>query len=76
MANRTVGVIADKNTSSFSQDYTEHLKKKNTVKKKNNLKLKKGQKLEKSESKVTELHKKLAKATPEQRQTYIDKGVI
>ncbi len=76
MANRTLGAIADKNTASFSKDYSGHLKKKNVVKKKQNLKLKEGQKILKGESKVTELHKKLVRATPEQRQTYIDKGTI
>jgi putative FmdB family regulatory protein len=76
MAGRTVGAIADKNTDKYSEDFQNHLNAKNETKKANKLKLKDGQKIERKKSKVTPLHKKLSRATPEQRQRYIDKGTI
>lgn len=75
-ANRTLGVLAEKNSAAFSSDMQNQLNKKNATKKAKKLKLNANQKLVDGESKITPLHQKLAKATPEQRQNYIDRGTL
>lgn len=81
VANRTVGVIADKNTDKFSLDYKKNLADKNKTKKVDKIseKLSEGQKLEKptevDPSKVA-LNKKLQKASKEAVKKYIETGNI
>lgn len=87
MSGRTVGAVADKNSSAFSSDFKEHLKNKNKTKKVDTLSAKLGDKakIEKPpENKTLPWYKKdqkvsdkaLQNATPAQQEKYITEGKL
>lgn len=80
MSGRTLGIVADKNSSKFSDDFKQHLKTKNRTNKQDNLsgKLPDGAEIVKTpnQGKINPLHKKLRKADEKQIKTYIETGKI
>lgn len=87
MENRTLGVVADKNGSQYSDDFKQHLKEKHKTKKREG-KLPKGMtRVEQptvEEKPAVPFFKrnqtvsdaKLAKATPQQKKNYIETGKL
>ena len=80
MSGRTVGSLADKNSSKLSEDCKQYIKQKNKTKKIDKIseKLPEGASIETppSQNEGLQFNKKLLSATPEQKLKYIKEGKI